>query len=92
MKLYLLTRTDDWDYDDYDDYDSFVVAAENEDNALEWHPHGGKREVDDNWDNWTKKENISIQCIGESNSKVEEVILLLSMQVNLFDFKLQYNK
>lgn len=32
MKLYLVTRTDEWDWDEYD---GFVVRAMNEKNALE---------------------------------------------------------
>jgi len=71
MKLYLLTRTDDWGYDSHD---AFVVAAENEESALEWHPYGDKREID-SWGSWTRRENIKIQCIGKSNSPVEKVII-----------------
>ena len=83
MKLYLVTRTDNWSYDEYD---SFVVAAENEENALLFHPNGKKierlSEYDDNENSayhytygWTSKENLKIEYIGESNSSEEKVIL-----------------
>lgn len=77
MKLYFVTRTDDWGYDDFD---SFVVAAESEENALKFHPHGKYFEEDDYFDNgevyqWTSRENLKIECIGESYSKEEKVII-----------------
>lgn len=77
MKLYLVSRTDKWSYEDYD---SFVVATENEESALEYHPCG-KEYLSENdkkeryYDGWTSKENLKIECIGESNSSVEKVIL-----------------
>lgn len=68
MKLYLVYRTDRVDYDEHD---SFVVAANSEENALNFSPYG-----DNNYSTWTKyKEDIKIECIGESNSKVEKIIL-----------------
>ena len=82
MKLYLVTWTDDWDSNNYG---SFVVAAENEENALKLHPSGLKAvdilKLDEegipysySWYGWTPKE-IKIECIGESNSSEEKVIL-----------------
>lgn len=80
MKLYLVTRTDDWSYDDYD---SFLVAAENEASALSYHPNGQKLEdylskediMYGYYGGWTFKENLTIECIGESYSKEEKVII-----------------
>lgn len=77
MKLYLLTRTDGWSYNYYD---FFVVAAEDENSALNFHPRGQyyltKSDVDKkNYYGWTSKENIKIECIGESYSPVEKVII-----------------
>lgn len=77
MKLYLIFRKD---RTNYDEYDSFVVAAENEENALKFHPRGRYFEEDDYFDNgevyeWTSKENLKIECIGESYSKEEKVII-----------------
>lgn len=65
MKLYLLIRTDGLEYDEFD---AFVVAAENEENALKWQP--SKYNF-----GWTSKENIKIEYIGESNSPIEKVII-----------------
>lgn len=80
MKLYLISRTDKWGYDDYD---SFLVAAENEESALSYHPNGQKlkdylSKEDIAWGyygGWTTKENLKIECIGESYSKEEKVII-----------------
>ena len=75
MKLYLISRTDDWSYDEYD---SFVVAAESEESALEFSPRGHKPEEDGYWhySGWTtNREDIKIECIGESNSLIEKVII-----------------
>jgi len=78
MKLYLISRTDNWGYDDFD---AFVVAAENEESALEFHPIGRKDYLDEediswgHYSGWTSKENIKVEYIGESNSLVEKVII-----------------
>ena len=80
MRLYLISRTDDIDYDEYD---SFVVVAESEKSALEWHPNGQKINYSldeehieyDYCHSWTSKENLKIECIGESNSQEEKVII-----------------
>lgn len=67
MKLYLLSRTDDWSWDEHR---AFVVAAESEESALSFSPYG-----DSDYSTWTTKENIEVECIGESNSLVEKVII-----------------
>lgn len=77
MKLYLVSRDDKWDY--YDEYTSFVVAAENEENAKSYHPVGHLlREPGYLYDyqyEWTDKNNLVVEHIGESNSLVEKVII-----------------
>lgn len=76
MKLYLVSRDDKWDY--YDEYTSFVVAAENEENAKSYHPVGHLlREPGYHYDydyKWTNRNNLVVEHIGESNSLVEKVI------------------
>ena len=76
MKLYLLSRTD---RTSYDEYDSFVVAAESEGRALEFYPRGHKSTEDEDYWHWygglTTKEYVKIECIGESNSSEEKVII-----------------
>lgn len=76
MKLYLVSRTDKWDY--YDEYVSFVVAAENEENAKSYHPVGHLlREPGYLYDyeyQWTNRNNLIVECIGESYSSEEKVI------------------
>ena len=75
MKLYLISRTDDWGYDEFD---SFVVAAESEENAFKLYP-AMKDSADDGFKysnyGWTFRENLKIECIGESYSKEEKVII-----------------
>lgn len=77
MNLYLISRNDKWDY--YDEYTSFVVAAKDEENAKSYHPAGHLlRESGYHYDyeyQWTTRSNLVIECIGESNSSVEKVIL-----------------
>lgn len=68
MKLYLISRTDRVGYDEHD---SFVVAAESEENALSYSPYG-----DTDYSTWTsRRDNLVVECIGESNSPVEKVII-----------------
>ena len=84
MKLYLVSRTDRVYHNEY--Y-AFVVAANNEESAVTFSPVGCKFENVEECENdvpynytkyyhgWTIKENLKIECIGESNSLVEKVIL-----------------
>lgn len=79
MKLYLISRTDK-DAVRWDNYDSLVVAAENEESALDFHPRGQyyltERDIRDRrFYGWTSKEHLKIECIGESNGLVEKVII-----------------
>lgn len=67
MKLYLLSRTDTVGYDEHK---AFVVAAKSEESAISFSPYG-----DSDYSTWTTKENIEIQCIGESNSMKEKVVI-----------------
>lgn len=77
MKLYLVSRTDNIRYDQFF---SCVVATNNEENALKFHPSGRYFEEDDYFEDgevyqWTTKENLKVEFIGESNSPVEKVII-----------------
>lgn len=65
MKLYLISRTDRVDYDEFD---SFVVAAKSEGDALSCSPSKYNY-------GWTTQNNLTVECIGESNSQVEKVII-----------------
>lgn len=72
MKLFKVMRTDDvgdWEYG------CFVVAAKDEKSALEWTPIGKPDEYDDYSYQWTTKEYLKVEHIGESNSLVEKVII-----------------
>ena len=77
MKLYLVSRIDKVGYDQFF---SYVVAAYNDKRALEFHPRGRSFEEDDYFEDgevyeFTGKENLIIDCIGESYSTEEKVII-----------------
>lgn len=72
MKLFKISRTDD--VNDWE-YGCFVIAAKDEKSALEWTPRGKPDEYDDYSYQWTTKDYLKIECIGESNSLVEKVII-----------------
>ena len=67
LKLYLLTRNREWDYDEFD---SLVVAAKSPKDAIKIGPDG--KDID--WNvprmeqscssHWEKPGNIVIECIG----------------------------
>ena len=64
MNLYLLKRTDKWDYDQYD---SAVVAAESENEAKKIHPDGSDiivSEEANRWDSWVSVDRVECQLIG----------------------------
>ena len=66
MKLYLLSQTDQ---NDYDTFDSCVVAAKNEDDARMVHPYDKHFPTVNNWldTNYTwanKPENVNVTLIG----------------------------
>lgn len=66
MKLYLLSRTDDIDYDQYD---AILVRAKNEEEARKLAAeHAGGTP----WDGWTPE---NIKCEIVSNKGVAEVII-----------------
>ena len=69
MKLYLVTRTDEWDWDEYN---GFVIRAVNEENALEL-AHKFADEYDNPEDYTFRPDNTKIVEI--TNEGLEEIIL-----------------
>lgn len=58
MRLYLISRVDDWSYDEFD---AFVVAAKDELSAIKFTPRGDKfdeQEVYSYYHGWASKENL----------------------------------
>lgn len=89
MKLYLVERTDDWNYDSHD---AFVCKAENEESAKTTFPdecrvwvngvtyfkyHDGHLSSEpETYSSWTKSlNNIKVTEIGTSNSPEPGVVL-----------------
>jgi len=61
MKLWLIYRTDDIDYDEYD---SAVVMAETEEQARNLFPQ--------DFDSKVNLKNVVVECIGKSDKKTEK--------------------
>lgn len=76
MKLYLLSRKGNIDYDTY--Y-SCVVCAENEDDAKTIHPSGDVFKENEPYCSWVKKTS-SIVCeeIGEANVSQKRGVIIAS--------------
>lgn len=91
MKIYLVSRKDDWGYDDYSD---FVCYAETDEQAKLMHPsghlwqgdgwhmvyHDGKvAEEPGTYHGWADKlDNIKIKELGESSTQAVPEIILTS--------------
>jgi len=81
MKLYVISQSEN---NDYDTYDSAVVCAENEEEARKIHP---SEYAEDKWwekpkdpySPWaTKLENVDVKYIGEATEGVEPGIIIAS--------------
>ena len=73
MKLYYVWQDEN---NDYDTYDSFVVCAENEEEAKNTHPDG-----DGNWRRYTwasSPEKVKCKLIGVANDNVEKGVVIAS--------------
>jgi len=68
MNLYLIERTDRVGYDEYD---SIVVAAENEEEALEMGPNWPDK---DYGGCWASKEKLIIELIGTTTRDRDVII------------------
>lgn len=77
MKLYLLSQSENADYDTYD---SVVVAAENEEKARLIRPDNAEwdnlESRDDGWA--TKIENVEVEYLGEAKEGTEEGVIIAS--------------
>ena len=83
MKIFLVERTDDWDYDEYL---SFVCCAENAHDARHMYPGGGNYSFNhdkhrwedsdgDTYCSWTNDlGSLEVTEIGTSNEPFERVI------------------
>lgn len=76
MKIYLLSQSDN---NEYDTYDSIVVCAENKADALTINPEGLPFVEVERFGNWAKKKS-SIKCkeIGIANKKQKRGVILAS--------------
>ena len=75
MKLYLLSQTDNGEYDTYD---SCLVCAENEADARTIAPDG-KIFKEGKWGNWALKASaINCEEIGTANDKQKRGVIIAS--------------
>lgn len=72
MNLYLISQTDN---DDYDTYDAAVVAANSEEDARNTHPDGTSSLAGYTW---TARENVSVKLIGRAKGGTIAGVILAS--------------
>lgn len=81
MKLWLIKRRGDWDYDDFD---AAVVAADTSDDARLTHPGGGDYVWDgDRWSmsglsDWVSPDRVNVTLLGEAAPGIERGVVLSS--------------
>lgn len=70
MNIYLLSQSDNVDYDTFD---SMVVIAANEDDARHMRPSGSWE--DNIWNSWADKpENVDVEFIGTTEADEPRVV------------------
>lgn len=83
MKLYLVSQKQN---NDYDTYDSFVVAANNEEEAKNTNPHNGLQLSKKDWEDYGNKwrtwcddiKHVDVKYLGKANSSVKQGIVCSS--------------
>lgn len=76
MKIYLISQTEN---NDYDTYDSAVVCAPDEETAQKMSPADGSVMTPDNWINYTwceSQEQVNVKYLGET--ELEQGLILSS--------------
>lgn len=76
MKLFLITRLGETDYDEYD---SAVVAANSAEEARVMHPRDGGHIKDNEWSSWVSDpEQVEVQCIGTASPGTKKDVICSS--------------
>ena len=76
MKLYLISQTQN---DDYDTYDSAVVAALDEEAARQIDPGSTKSRWGDAYSSWCKSpEYVQVKYIGEAADGIDQGVVCAS--------------
>ena len=74
MKLFLISQTEN---DDYDTYDSAVVCAQDEDEARNIQP--GCHQFGDKWSDWcSSPEKVTVKCVGEAADGIDRGVVCAS--------------
>lgn len=73
MNLYFVWQDEN---NDYDTYDSFVICAENEEEAKNTHPDGGENWRRSTWASCPEK--VKCELIGKASDNVEKGIVIAS--------------
>lgn len=78
MNIYMVERTDG--RVGYDEYDAFIVAAEDEADAVKFHPNGDEQvEPDPPYGSWpADRVTFSVKLIGEAAPGIERGVVLAS--------------
>ena len=77
MKLFLISQTQN---DDYDTFDSAVVAAEDEDTARNMSPDGNPvADWETSYSIWCNgPEHVSVKYLGEAKDAIEQGVICAS--------------
>ena len=81
MNIYLVSRTDEVDYDEYD---AFIVAAKDEEQARNQHPRNNNNWCDNfgghGWVSFRNKASLTVTVIGKASEEqyTKPTILLAS--------------
>jgi hypothetical protein len=79
MKLYLVSQKQN---NGYDTYDSFVVAANDEEEAKNTHPYTGRSMSTEDWGNnyvWCDDvKHVKVKYLGEADSLIHQGIVCSS--------------
>jgi hypothetical protein len=78
VNLYLISQSEN---SDYDTYDSAVVAAETEELARNTRPNGEINRPSENWPtdySWTSPENVRVELIGKAKEGTEVGVICFS--------------
>ena len=81
MKLFLINRTDEADYDEYD---SAVVCAEDEADARSIHPCGGDittSNISSWFSSWCSEEKVVVGYLGEADTSIARGVVVASYNV-----------
>lgn len=81
MKLYLISQSENTDYDTYD---SAVVCAPDEETARGMHPSNGHKIMwGGEWSEWCKnREAVNVEYLGDAMEGIEQGVICASFNAS----------